>query len=90
MVDKFKKETHCKYCEKGMDAVYRSKRFCSARCRVYYSRENKVAPVKPNKPQESIKKENKGIVKTDVIFGRKEMPPGLDRVAQMRWIRENS
>jgi predicted nucleic acid-binding Zn ribbon protein len=40
-MDKFKKQTHCLYCGKEMDAKYRSKKFCSDKCRVYFSRENK-------------------------------------------------
>lgn len=37
---KFDKKDICGYCGKKMDAKYRSKRFCSDKCRVYFSREN--------------------------------------------------
>ena len=39
--DKFKKQTNCGYCGKEMDAKYRSKKFCSDKCRVYFGREDK-------------------------------------------------
>ena len=45
MEDKFKLNTSCKYCEKPMDAKYRSKRFCSPKCRVYFGRENQLKEV---------------------------------------------
>lgn len=37
---KFDKKDICGYCSKKMDAKYRSKRFCSDKCRVYFNREN--------------------------------------------------
>lgn len=37
---KFDKNKNCLYCEVEMEAVYRSKMFCSDKCRVYYNREN--------------------------------------------------
>ena len=43
MEDKFDKKTLCLYCKKEMQSKYRSKKFCSDKCRVYFSRENKVA-----------------------------------------------
>jgi len=43
--DKFKKETNCRYCGKEMEAKYRSKKFCSDKCRVYFGREKKIIEV---------------------------------------------
>jgi hypothetical protein len=36
---KFDKNTKCAYCETDMNPKYRSKRFCSDKCRVYFNRE---------------------------------------------------
>jgi hypothetical protein len=49
---KFKKNEKCEYCKNDLDAINRNKRFCSAKCRVYWSRE-----------KDKIKKEMKGIEK---------------------------
>ena len=38
---KFEKRNKCQYCESDLDAKYRNKRFCSAKCRVYWNREKK-------------------------------------------------
>jgi hypothetical protein len=37
---KFDKKERCEYCEEKMVALNRNKRFCSAKCRVYFNREN--------------------------------------------------
>ena len=44
---KFDKNSACEYCENEMTASYRSKRFCSDKCRIYFRREN----VKLNVPK---------------------------------------
>jgi len=44
---KFDKKEACEYCEEKMEATYRNKRFCSARCRVYWNRENKMLTQAP-------------------------------------------
>jgi hypothetical protein len=36
----FDKNIVCEYCKKEMIASYRSKRFCSDKCRIYFRREN--------------------------------------------------
>ena len=41
MSNKLDKRTNCEYCGKDLDAKYRSKRFCDAKCRIYWNRENK-------------------------------------------------
>jgi predicted nucleic acid-binding Zn ribbon protein len=38
-MSKFDKNSHCEYCKKVMDSIYRNKRFCSDKCRVYNNRE---------------------------------------------------
>jgi len=37
---KFDKNSACEYCKNEMTASYRSKRFCSDKCRIYFRREN--------------------------------------------------
>ena len=44
---KFDKNSACEYCKNEMTASYRSKRFCSDKCRIYFRREN----VKLNVPK---------------------------------------
>ena len=91
---KFEKRSNCDYCGEKMESKYRSKRFCSDMCRVYFNRENKG-----NNPPIEVKdftKPTNVVVPNDTpksnysINTKKEMPPGLGRVAQMRWLRENS
>lgn len=41
MNNKFDKQVKCGYCEKEMTSIYRSKKFCSSKCRVYFNREKK-------------------------------------------------
>jgi hypothetical protein len=81
-----KKRETCMYCEEPMESVTAKKKFCSDKCKVYWHRtkkklpgnKEKIEPV-PNKTKSSRS-------------GSKDssMPQGLGRIAQMRWIRENS
>jgi hypothetical protein len=41
MTNKLDKRTNCEYCDKPLDAKYRSKRFCDDKCRIYWNREKK-------------------------------------------------
>lgn len=45
-MDKFAKKRVCGYCEKEMGATYRSKKFCSDKCRVYFGRGEKSISLK--------------------------------------------
>ncbi len=54
---KFDKKEYCEYCEEKMEAIYRNKRFCSAKCRVYYNRENAKVVLNKNEKKEIVKKE---------------------------------
>ena len=40
----FDKRERCEYCKEEMVSKYRNKKFCSAKCRVYWNRENKKKP----------------------------------------------
>lgn len=59
MANKLDKRTNCEYCDKVLDAKYRSKRFCDDKCRIYWNRENLkvVKPVIPPEPQNEVKEE---------------------------------
>lgn len=39
-MSKLDKNSVCEYCQNEMISSYRSKRFCSGKCRVYFGREN--------------------------------------------------
>jgi len=56
---KFDKNSACEYCKNEMTASYRSKRFCSDKCRIYFRREN----VKLNVPK-TIQKTTQKTVQT--------------------------
>ena len=47
----FDKNIVCEYCKKEMVASYRSKRFCSDKCRVYSRRGNNTP--EPKQPEET-------------------------------------
>lgn len=76
-------------CQKEFEPNKPKQVFCSAKCRVYFSREEKKDfEVKKSPITVSVIKE---VVKeTIAVKSKKEMPIGLDRIAQMRWMRENS
>lgn len=60
-MNKFEKRTVCEYCEGALEAKNRNKRFCSDKCRVYFGRENKKQPTKPQPlKSQSPTTENKG------------------------------
>lgn len=96
MKDKFAKRDTCEYCGKQMEAKYRNKRFCSDRCRTYFNREKpKVKITDLNKDLEQGQPMTPKPPKTDKTINtiqpsEKEMPAGLNRIQQMRWMRENS
>jgi len=47
-MSKLDKNSVCEYCQNEMIASYRSKRFCSGKCRVYFGRENVKFNVQKN------------------------------------------
>jgi hypothetical protein len=50
-----KKKENCEYCGEKMESKTAKKRFCSDKCRVYFSRESKNAPVIAETAKISIK-----------------------------------
>lgn len=86
MIDKFKKNTNCAYCETEMEALYRSKRFCSDKCRVYYNRDEKKRALQCEVADTII--ENKPEVKVEVRQSN-PMPENLSRTEKMKWLRNN-
>jgi len=76
-------------CQKEFEPNKPKQVFCSAKCRVYFSREEKIdkVPIKglpkyvQNKPEAPIKQ----------LAEKSTMPdPKKDRAAYSRWLRENS
>ena len=68
MSNKFDKKVNCDYCNKPLEAKYRSKRFCDDKCRVYWNRENpkhisnlnkKTEVLEPQKPISIVKSNSK-------------------------------
>jgi len=50
---KFEKRDTCEYCNSKMDSKYRSKRFCSPKCRVYFARDDKPMQTEPETTNKS-------------------------------------
>ena len=104
MIDKFAKREYCLYCEKPMEAKNRNKKFCSAKCRVYFGRENGrdipeiVAPsktltilIKKTEVKKAEKKQAENDVENDVKKTTKnEAPDPKDRLALVRWRKDNN
>lgn len=44
----FAKKTVCQYCDTIMDSINRNKRFCSAKCRVYFNRAKNSKTISQN------------------------------------------
>ena len=69
MSNKFDKNTKCQYCGDEMTAKYRSKKFCSSKCRVYYNRENvTVTDKKESIPDSKIQLKEKIPPTNDVVL----------------------
>jgi len=73
MVDKFKKSDKCLYCENQMDAVYRNKRFCSNKCRVYWNRE------KPKVEVKNLNNQTTGLRETEKKAAQNESINNMER-----------
>jgi predicted nucleic acid-binding Zn ribbon protein len=84
-----KKKENCEYCGEKMESLTAKKRFCSEKCRVYFSRTKSVLK---NEPQKQIigsnfvsKLENEtSIAKTNI-----EPPFGLKGIDLIIWKNEN-
>lgn len=86
-------------CQKDFEPNKPKQVFCSAKCRVYFSREEKVQSVTfdikdLNTPINQIKPlDPKGAKKSNLVIDttqKKQMPEGLDKFQKLRWLRENS
>ena|SRR6185312_40477 len=89
-------------CQKEFEPNKPKQVFCSAKCRVYFSRElkkqieennlpknKKKILEERNTPHNSGEKYNQPLTNKEVVKPKKEMPAGLGRIEQMRWLREN-
>ena len=86
-----KKKENCEYCGEKMESKTAKKRFCSDKCRVYFSRESKNAPIIAETAKISIKTE-KTINDTKIPQtpkNAKEMPKGLSIMDQIQWKIDN-
>lgn len=73
-----KKKENCEYCGEKMESVTAKKRFCSEKCRVYFSRTNSVLKNEPQK-----------LVIGSKIESKKQMPKGLSIEERIKWLEEN-
>lgn len=75
----FDKNIVCEYCKKEMVASYRSKRFCSDKCRIYFRRKNVKLNVPKTKKLDVHKSVQKvtNIQKNDIdVLVQKELTMG--------------
>lgn len=75
MANKFEKNTNCAYCDKPLDAKYRTKRFCDDKCRIYLKREKayeKMIDEVLAKPE--FKKLQTETLKNLILTGQAELP----------------
>jgi hypothetical protein len=73
-----KKKENCEYCGEKMESITAKKRFCSEKCRVYFSRTKSVLKNEPQKLAIGSKIESK-----------KQMPKGLSIEERIKWLEEN-
>ena len=84
-----KKKENCEYCGEKMESVTAKKRFCSEKCRVYFSRTKSVLKNELQKQiigsnfASKLEKET-SITKTNI-----EPPSGLKGMDLMIWKSEN-
>lgn len=69
MSNKLDKRTNCLYCDKALEAKYRSKKFCDDKCRIYWNRENKAKKTPPTDKKET----------------KKVAPENMSRIEKMLW-----
>jgi predicted nucleic acid-binding Zn ribbon protein len=84
-----KKKENCEYCGEKMESVTAKKRFCSEKCRVYFSRTKSVLK---NEPQKQIIDSNfasKLEKETSIAKTNIEPPSGLKGMDLMIWKSEN-
>jgi predicted nucleic acid-binding Zn ribbon protein len=90
-----KKIENCIYCGEKMESITAKKKYCSAKCRLYFNRERKKAIIVAEPVVKSIKTE-KAVVSTKMnqpILEKpkngKEMPKGLSIMDQIQWKIDN-
>jgi len=72
MSNKFEKKDKCLYCEKPMEAVYRNKKFCSTKCRVYWGRENAKSKTTVSVINDAVKIIGKEAIPVAAVSSKKE------------------
>lgn len=90
-----KKIENCIYCGEKMESITAKKKYCSAKCRLYFNRERKKATIVAEPAVKSIKIEKAVVgVKThqpvlEKPKNAKEMPKGLSAIDQIQWKIDN-
>lgn len=77
MSNKFDKKTNCDYCDKPLDAKYRSKRFCDDKCRIYWNRGNAKTRIIDLNGKTNILEPQKPIGSTKTNFTINNVPEKL-------------
>lgn len=83
MSNKLDKRTNCEYCGKDLDAKYRSKRFCDAKCRIYWNRENKKPLTTVAVIKEVAKRMGKEAVSVNTQSETKDISGINERIAKI-------
>ena len=88
-----KKKENCLYCGEKMESLTAKKSFCSARCRVYFNRANKMGEIAPNLGFSKTKPDNvTKLYKNSAeltLNGQPEPPEGLVGIDLAIWKSEN-
>jgi predicted nucleic acid-binding Zn ribbon protein len=86
-----KKTENCIYCGEKMESITAKKKYCSAKCRLYFNRESKLPKTKTlleiiDTNGEPNILSNLPIKKID---NKKQMPKGLSIEERIKWLEEN-
>jgi predicted nucleic acid-binding Zn ribbon protein len=90
-----KKIENCIYCGEKMESITAKKKYCSAKCRLYFNRERKKAiivaepVIKSIKVEKTISNTKNTITTVETAKNAKEMPNGLSIMDQIQWKIDN-
>jgi len=84
-----KKKENCEYCGEKMESITAKKRFCSEKCRVYFSRTKSVLKNEPQKLVIGSNFASKLEKETFIAKTNIEPPFGLKGMDLMIWKSEN-
>jgi predicted nucleic acid-binding Zn ribbon protein len=90
-----KKIENCIYCGEKMESITAKKKYCSAKCWLYFNRERKKAiivaepVIKSIKVEKTISNTKNKIATVETAKNAKEMPKGLSIMDQIQWKIDN-